>query len=101
MSSSAITKKALADSLKSLCVQKAFDKISISDITNNCGLNRQSFYYHFQDKYELLSWVYYNELFKHYSNGIGFVNWSDRLEELLQTMYKNRSFYTSTLKMRR
>lgn len=98
MSSSAITKKALADSLKNLCTQKPFDKISISDITNDCGLNRQSFYYHFQDKFELLSWVYYNELFKHYSNGIGFSNWSERLEELLRTMEQNRSFYTSTLK---
>ena len=49
MSSSAITKSALCDSLKKLCEQKPFDKISISDITGECGLNRQSFYYHFQD----------------------------------------------------
>ena len=63
MSSSAITKSALCDSLKKLCEQKPFDKISISDITGECGLNRQSFYYHFQDKYELLSYIYLHELF--------------------------------------
>ena len=74
MSSSAITKSALCDSLKKLCEQKPFDKISISDITGECGLNRQSFYYHFQDKYELLSYkrFYSNTLksnekiFEHY-----------------------------------
>lgn len=98
MSNSDITKKALADSLKNMCSQKPFDKISISDITTDCGLNRQSFYYHFQDKYELLNWIYYNDLFKHYINNITFSNWADKLEELLCTMEKNRNFYKSTLK---
>ena len=60
MSSSAITKSALCDSLKKLCEQKPFDKISISDITGECGLNRQSFYYHFQDKYDLLEYCVKN-----------------------------------------
>lgn len=54
MSESLITKKAIAQALKNLCRDKAFDKISIADITTACGLNRQTFYYHFQDKYELL-----------------------------------------------
>ncbi len=56
MSSSAITKSALCDSLKKLCEQKPFDKISISDITGECGLNRQSFYYHFQDMMDVIEW---------------------------------------------
>ena len=53
MSDSLITKKAIAGALKTVCKEKAFDKISIADITAACGLNRQTFYYHFQDKYEL------------------------------------------------
>ena len=58
-----ITKDAIANAFKELMKIKSFDKISISDITNSCKLNRQTFYYHFQDKYELMNWIYYNEIF--------------------------------------
>ena len=51
MSESLITKKAIATALKSLILEKPFDKISIANLTKACGLNRQTFYYHFQDKY--------------------------------------------------
>ena len=68
MSDSLITKKAIAAALKQVCREKPFDKISIADITAVCGLNRQTFYYHFQDKYELLSWIYYNENFSKIRN---------------------------------
>lgn len=93
-----ITKQAMAIALKKLCETKSFDKISISDITEYCGLNRQSFYYHFQDKYELLDWIYYHEGFILISNGITFDNWHQKLLELLHTMIKNKSFYINTLK---
>lgn len=98
MSDSLITKKALAASLKELCHTKSFDKISIADITEHCGLNRQSFYYHFQDKYDLLNWIYYNEAFINIPNGITFDNWDERLFSLLQTILKDKIFYTNTLK---
>ena len=88
MSSSAITKSALCDSLKKLCEQKPFDKISISDITGECGLNRQSFYYHFQDKYELLSYIYLHELFADITKGVNYDNWYERLEGFLVNMLK-------------
>ena len=49
-----ITKHAIATALKELWREKSFDKISIADITSTCGLNRQTFYYHFQDIPSLL-----------------------------------------------
>ncbi|MEM1484432.1 dihydroxyacetone kinase transcriptional activator DhaS [Oscillospiraceae bacterium PP1C4] len=98
MSDSLITKKAIASALKKLCQTKPFDKISIADITESCGLNRQSFYYHFQDKYELLNWIYYNEGFVNVTDGINFSNWSNRLLQLLQTMQKDKLFYMNTIK---
>lgn len=48
MAESLITKKAIAGGLMELCQHKRFEKISIADITNICGLNRQTFYYHLQ-----------------------------------------------------
>ncbi|EGC04834.1 TetR family transcriptional regulator [Ruminococcus albus] len=79
MSTSTITKSALCKALKELCAQKDYEKISISEITGFCGMNRQSFYYHFQDKEELLSYIYYNELFKNITRGVNYDNWYERL----------------------
>lgn len=98
MSESLITKKAIAESLKVLCKVKNIEKISILDITKSCGLNRQTFYYHFQDKYELLNWIYYNELFIKVIEGISLENWSDRIHNMLEIMKENKSFYISTIK---
>ena len=51
---STITKRALAQSLKKIAGKKEINKITITDITDKCGLNRQTFYYHFKDIYDLL-----------------------------------------------
>ena len=51
------TKKAFATSLKKLLSQKPLDKIKITDITEDCEVNRQTFYYHFKDIYDLLKWT--------------------------------------------
>lgn len=98
MSDSTITKRAIAEGLKGLIPGKSFDKISVSDITSSCGLNRQTFYYHFQDKYELLNWIYYTEGFSRILDGITFDNWPDRLHQLLDIMKKDQSFYINTIK---
>ena len=46
---SQVTKRALEASLKNLLLQKPLSKITISDITEDCGINRMTFYYHFKD----------------------------------------------------
>ena len=48
-----ITKNALEESLKKFLLQKPLDKITISDLTTDCGISRMAFYYHFKDKYDL------------------------------------------------
>ena len=51
------TKKLLAESLKKLMDKKPLSKITISEIINDCGVNRKTFYYHFVDIYDLLKWI--------------------------------------------
>ena len=58
MPDSSITKQALAAALKALMQEMPFEKVSVSHICQKCSMNRQSFYYHFQDKYELLNWIF-------------------------------------------
>lgn len=97
MSDSLITKRALAKSLKELCQYRNFEKISINDLTNKCGLNRQTFYYHFQDKYDLLQWLYYDELFANIENIITFDNWDQCLLKVLVKIHQEKDFYINTI----
>ena len=54
---SQVTKRALENSLKHILSQKPLDKITVSDITDDCGINRMTFYYHFKDIYDLIEWA--------------------------------------------
>ncbi|SHK74950.1 transcriptional regulator, TetR family [Hespellia stercorisuis DSM 15480] len=51
-----ITKKQLEEALKQCLLQKPFDKITISDLTEACGISRMTFYYHFKDIYDLVEY---------------------------------------------
>lgn len=51
------TKKALIDAFVKLLNEKPFDKITIQELVDYCGVNRNTFYYHFQDIYMLLEEV--------------------------------------------
>ena len=52
------TKEILAESLKELSATKPIDKITIKEIVQNCGFTSKTFYNHFQDKYDLIAWIY-------------------------------------------
>lgn len=51
------TKKLLAASLRKQMEKKPFSKITVSEIVKDCGVNRKTFYYHFEDIYALLKWM--------------------------------------------
>lgn len=51
------TKKTLAESLKKAMRTKPLSKITVSEIIKDCGVNRKTFYYHFEDIYALLKWM--------------------------------------------
>ena len=54
---SQMTKRALVASLKDLLAEKPLDKITVTDLTEHCGVNRMTFYYHFKDIYDLVEWA--------------------------------------------
>ena len=51
------TKRTLAASLKGFMEKKPLSKITVSEIITDCGVNRKTFYYHFEDIYALLKWM--------------------------------------------
>ncbi len=87
------TKIRMARALRTLIVKDGFEKITISDITQECGIHRQTFYYHFQDKYELLDWLLYHELLVPFIDGFCFDNMYERLYDVFSKIYNDQDFY--------
>lgn len=50
-------KQMISKQLKELLKEKNLSKISVSEIIRNCKINRKTFYYHFEDIYDLLKWT--------------------------------------------
>jgi probable dihydroxyacetone kinase regulator len=72
---SILTKKALLAAFGALIEEKPFNKITISDITAKCGLNRMTFYYHFDNIYELMIWGLEMQMHEASKDYINYANW--------------------------
>ena len=97
MSESQITKKALALSIKKLMETIPLSKISIRKIVESCGVNRQTFYYHFKDKFDLVNWIYYTEAIENLAGSTNYAHWTDAMYKTLTYFSSNKSFYTNAL----
>lgn len=62
------TKMAIINSFYKLIEQKSFEKISVKDIVEDCGVNRKTFYYYFSDIYDLVEQIFRMELNKYIEN---------------------------------
>ena len=78
---SQITKRALEQSLKNLLQQKPLSKITISDITEDCGISRMTFYYHFKDIYDLVEWACAEDAARAKKNAEAFAKAAKAMEE--------------------
>ena len=90
------TKRALAASLKKLLGKKTLDRITIADITEDCGVNRQTFYYHFKDIYDLVEWIYTSEASRALGEEKTYDTWQDGFRRILDYALENRTFVINT-----
>ena len=76
-----------------------FAKISVGDICERCGMSRKSFYYHFQDKYDLVNWIFYTDFIQSLQDGACQNGWA-LLRGVCRLFYKDRTFYANALQVR-
>lgn len=62
------TEERLGYELKNLMSKEPLDQITVKRLTEICKINRQTFYYHFRDIYDLLTWVFLNETIEEIKN---------------------------------
>ena len=89
---SQVTKRALEASLKNLLLQKPLSKITISDITEDCGINRMTFYYHFKDIYDLVEWSCQEDASKALSGNKTYETWQQGFLQLFKAVQNNKPF---------
>ena len=85
------TKRAMAASLKSLMLHKSLEKISIREIMDGCGMKRQNFYYHFEDIYALVKWMFHEEVVAPLRRHEGALFWQDGLLQLFRYLQENKA----------
>lgn len=71
------TKNAILNSFVGLLNKYPLNKISVKDIVDDCGINRSTFYYYFEDIYALLSELFQSETEKILNMNEGSLNWQD------------------------
>ncbi len=87
-----ITKHALAESLKKLLLKKPLNKITINDLTTDCGISRMAFYYHFKDIYDLVEWACLEESRKALQGKKTYDTWQEGLLQIFEAVYENKPF---------
>ena len=87
-----ITKYALESSLKKMMLTKPLDKITIRDLTEDCGISRMAFYYHFKDIYDLVEWACVEDAAKALEGKKTYRTWQQGLLQIFEAVYENRPF---------
>ena len=89
---SELTKRALEQSLKNLLLQKPLNKITISDIADDCGINRMTFYYHFKDIYDLVEWSCQEDAAKALAGKKTYETWQQGFVGIFDAVRENKPF---------
>ena len=85
------TKRDICSALKTLMAQKPLNKITVAEIMQSCGMARQHFYYHFEDIYDAVRWMFDQEAVALLREHEGVMLWQDGLLQLFQYLQENRA----------
>ena len=91
------TSLALGAALRTLLRQRPLDQIRVRELTELCGLRRQSFYYHFKDVYDLFAWSVRQERSLLLGRLEECLTWRQALLDLLGRAGEERTFYQAVL----
>lgn len=92
-----LTKRALADALKALMETRPLSGITVGEICTQCQMNRKSFYYHFRDKYDLVTWIFSTDFFGTYLPE--HPDDTDTLLSLCRYLEREKVFYRAALRV--
>ena len=90
---SELTKALLGEKFKELVAKKGFEKLTIKMITDAAGVIRPTFYNYFQDKYEVMEWLLWEEVFKEVSGLMEQERGMESLQLLFWKFGEDKNYY--------
>lgn len=84
-----ITKHVISAAFEHLLERKPLEKITVKDIVKEAEVNRQTFYYHFKDIFDLIEWIFQDEAERILSND-NEQTWEQRLLEAFTCIQGHR-----------
>lgn len=72
--------------------EKTADQDTISDITEDCGINRMTFYYHFKDIYDLVEWACLEDAKRALDEKKTYDTWQQGLLQIFEAVQENKPF---------
>ena len=75
-------KRQICTVLKELMTQKPLNRITVAEIMRGCGMARQHFYYHFDNVYDAVRWIFEEEAVALLREHEGVMLWQDGLPQL-------------------
>ncbi len=85
--------KNLVESFKKLALRAPIEKITIQEIAEGAGVIRPTFYNHFQDKYQLLEYIFHSEVLDPAKPMIRNDMLEDAVVLIFVQLQKDREFY--------
>lgn len=84
------TKQRIQETFILLLEQESLDKITVKDLVDRCGMNRNTFYYYYQDLYALLEELLQQELENIIQTHNSFDSWQEGFLEGITFAVRNR-----------
>lgn len=91
------TRMALAQALRRQLQHTPLGKISVSSLCHDAGIQRQTFYYHFNDIYSLAAWVFQEEVANKILSHATYEEWATGFKDLLDYLEAHRAQTYSVL----
>lgn len=88
----------MEQSLKNLLLKKPLTKITINDIAEDCGINRMTFYYHFQDIYDLVEWACLEDAKQALEDKKTYETWQHGYLQIFEAVRENKPFIMNVYK---
>ena len=86
------TKELFASGLERMMETMPLSKVRVDELCTICGTGRQTFYYHFHDKYDLVAWIFERD-YRLAQLTVGNDDFVLVVSDALRRMWEKREFY--------
>jgi probable dihydroxyacetone kinase regulator len=93
---SRLTEKALISNFKKMTERMPIEKITVSELCRECGIQRQTFYYHFRDIRDLVEFIYTSEMKDVLAENKTYDTWQEGMINILNAIRDDSVFINAT-----